>query len=129
MEKNARPVWKCLESKVLLDHPRITVVEDSVELPGGEVTSYVRLAGHNAVTVVCLRDDEILLQREYSYPVGEVLLQFPGGKIDGSETPGPPLANCVRNQDLPFPSVSALGGTTSATGGRTQKCMSFLLRA
>lgn len=88
MEKNARPTWNCLESKVLLEHPRITVVEDSVELPSGVVTSYVRLAaGDNAVTVICLRDDEILLQREYSYPVGEVLLQFPGGKIDGSETP------------------------------------------
>ena len=98
MEKNARPIWKCLESKVLLDHPRITVMEDSVELPSGEITSYVRLAGHNAVTVICLRDDEILLQREYSYPVGKVLLQFPGGKIDGSETPEHAAARELREE-------------------------------
>lgn len=88
MEKDARPVWKRLDSKVLLNHPRITVVEDLVELPGGQVTSYVRLpSSGDAVTVLCLKDDQILLQREYSYPVGEVLLQFPGGKIERGETP------------------------------------------
>ena len=88
MEKDARPAWKRLDSKVLLNHPRITVVEDLVELPGGQVTSYVRLpSSGDAVTVLCLKDDQILLQREYSYPVGEVLLQFPGGKIERGETP------------------------------------------
>jgi len=39
------------------------------------------------VTIICLRDDQILLQREYSYPVGEFLVQFPGGKIEENETP------------------------------------------
>ena len=69
-----------------------------VELPSGEVTSYIRLAGHNAVTVICLRDDEILLQREYSYPPEEVLLQFPGGKIEGSETPEHAAARELREE-------------------------------
>ena len=77
-----------MDSRVLLDHSRMTVVEDRVQLPSGQITSYVRLVnGSDAVTVICLRDDEILLQREYSYPVGEFLLQFPGGKIDVDETP------------------------------------------
>ncbi len=88
MEKKVLKSWKCLDSKVLLDHPRITVVEDTVELPSGHITSYVHLApGSDAVTVVCLRDNRILLQREYSYPVGEFLLQLPGGKIEEEETP------------------------------------------
>jgi hypothetical protein len=50
MEKNARPTWKCLERKVMLDNLRILVVEDSVELRSGEVISYVRLEWHNAVS-------------------------------------------------------------------------------
>jgi len=99
MKKNAQPTWKCLESKVLLNHPRITVVEDSVELPSGEVTSYIRLASaDNAVTVIRLRDEEILLEREYSYPVSEVLLQFPGGKIEGSEFPEHAAARELREE-------------------------------
>jgi ADP-ribose pyrophosphatase len=62
-------------------------MEDQVQLPSGHVTSYVRLASVDAVTIVCLKDDHILLQREYSYPIGESLLQFPGGKIEENETP------------------------------------------
>lgn len=79
--------WKCLDSSTLLHHPRITVIEDQVQLPSGHVTSYVRLASVDTVTIVCLKDDDVLLQREYSYPIGESLLQFPGGKIEDNETP------------------------------------------
>ncbi len=39
-----------------------------------------------------------MLQREYSYPVGEVLLQFPGGKIDGCETPEHAAARELREE-------------------------------
>jgi ADP-ribose pyrophosphatase len=88
MTKDIPEAWKTLESKLLLNHPRIKVVEDLVQLPSGEVTSYVRLdSAGNAVTVICIRDGQILMQREYSHPPGEVLLQFPGGKIEGNETP------------------------------------------
>ncbi len=88
MTKDTLEAWKTLESKVLLDHPRIKVVEDLVQLPNGHVTSYLRLdSASNAVTVICIRDGQILMQREYSHPPGEVLLQFPGGKIEGNETP------------------------------------------
>jgi hypothetical protein len=63
---------KRLDSKVLLDHPRTMVVQDSVRLPNGQM----RLSQKSdAVTVICLRDEQILLQREYSYPAGEFLAQ------------------------------------------------------
>jgi ADP-ribose pyrophosphatase len=88
-----------LESKVLLDHPRMKVVEDSVQLPSGLITSYVRLdSAGNAVTTVCIRDGQILVQREYSYPPGEFLLQFPGGKIEGNETPEQAAARELREE-------------------------------
>jgi ADP-ribose pyrophosphatase len=79
--------WITLNSKVLLDHPRMKVVEDTVQLPNGQITSYVRLDNaRDAVTVICIIGGYILVQREYSYPPGEFLLQFPGGKIEGDET-------------------------------------------
>jgi ADP-ribose pyrophosphatase len=50
--------------------------------------SYLTFAHTNdSVTIVCIRDGKILLQREYSYPVSSVLYQFPGGKVEVSETP------------------------------------------
>jgi ADP-ribose pyrophosphatase len=94
MDTPARPEesklarWKRLASKVLLDHPRMKVVEDSVELPSGQVVPYLRQeSAGNGITVLCIRDGQILLQREYSYPPDEFLLQFPGGKIEDGETP------------------------------------------
>lgn len=90
----ADPQWKRLDSKVLLQHPRLTVVEDTVELPNGHVTNYLRFdRTGDATEIICIRGDEILLQREYSYPTGEWLYQLPGGGIQPNETP---LQACKR---------------------------------
>jgi ADP-ribose pyrophosphatase len=80
--------WKRLSRKVLFEHPRITLIEDEVELPDGNKVPYL-LFGMDTrnVTVICVRDDEILLQREYSYPLDKVIYQFPGGKMEIGESP------------------------------------------
>jgi 8-oxo-dGTP pyrophosphatase MutT (NUDIX family) len=79
--------WKRINSKKVFEHPRLTVLEDEVELPNGRKVPYLRFSsGGKGVTVICIRDDSILLQREYSYPPDEVLYQFPGGKIEFNET-------------------------------------------
>lgn len=80
--------WKLLGSKIIFDHPRIKIIEDRLELPNAEVISYLRFAsGNNGVTVICIKENKILLQEEYSYPVDENLIQFPGGKINKNEEP------------------------------------------
>jgi len=91
--------WKRLDSKVLLEHQRMTIVEDSVELPGGQVVPYLRHeSAGDGITVLCIRDGQILLQREYSYPPDEFLLQFPGGKIEDGETPEEGAARELREE-------------------------------
>ena len=79
--------WRMLSSRTLFEHPRLTVAEDTVELPNGKTIQYVHYPyhGHGGVIVVCRRGDNILVQQEYSYPVDEVLYQFPGGKIEAGE--------------------------------------------
>lgn len=85
--KNNLKKWRQQASRVLLRHPRLTIAEDTVELPNGKTIQYVHYPyhGHGGVIVVCRRGDNILVQQEYSYPVGEVLYQFPGGKIEAGE--------------------------------------------
>lgn len=88
MQKGGSMQWKCQKTKTLFQHSRITIVEDDVKLPSGKVTQYLRFAnGGQRVTVICLKDNKILLQKEYSYPVNEVLYQFPGGKLEKGESP------------------------------------------
>ena len=79
--------WQTLSSRILLEYPRLTVVEDAVKLPDGKLIHYIYYPylGHGGVIVVCRRGDTILVQQEYSYPVDEVLYQLPGGKIEAGE--------------------------------------------
>lgn len=81
--------WRKISSRHILDHPRMQLVEDEVELPSGKKIQYLRqeYSGLGGVIVICRKGDKILVQREYSYPVDEILWQFPGGKIEADETP------------------------------------------
>ena len=86
-KKNIFKKWYTLSSRTLLEHPRLTVVEDTVKLPDGKLIHYIYhpYLGYGGVVVVCRRGDTILVQQEYSYPVDEVLYQLPGGKIEVGE--------------------------------------------
>jgi len=80
--------WKTLDSKQIFKHPRINLFEDTIEFPNGKTGQYLHFGESNgAVTIVAIKDNEILLQREYSYPPNEVLLEFPGGSINDNESP------------------------------------------
>ncbi|AIJ47592.1 NTP pyrophosphohydrolase including oxidative damage repair enzymes [Comamonas testosteroni TK102] len=61
---------------------------DTVRLPhGGQATrEYVVHPG--AVVVIGLLDDgRVLLERQFRYPVGRVMTEFPAGKLDEGELP------------------------------------------
>lgn len=80
--------WKFVDRKVLLDHPRMKIVEDSVILPNDKQIEYIREAPSSSHSVAILAingNNEILLQREYSYPPDEVMYQLPGGATNDSE--------------------------------------------
>jgi len=80
--------WKFIDREPLLNHPRMKIVEDSVELPTGKITKYIREApvSHSSVTVIAINNEnEILIQREYSYPPNEIMYQLPGGKMNIDE--------------------------------------------
>ena len=80
-------MWKRLKTTVLYKHPRLTLVEDDIQLPNGRVVQYLKFAdGLDAVTIICIKNNKLLVQREYSYPPNKVLLQFPGGKTEAGET-------------------------------------------
>ena len=81
--------WKKISTKKILDHHRLTVYEDVVELPNGKKTTYVHFGeARDAVTAIAIRQDgKILVQKEFSYPSGEWLYQFPGGGLEERESP------------------------------------------
>lgn len=66
----------------------LDVRRDRVALPDGGTAhrEYIRHPG--AVMVVPLLDGErLLMERQYRYPMGRVMLEFPAGKLDAGEDP------------------------------------------
>lgn len=64
------------------------VQKDNIALPDGSTATreYIRHPG--AVMVVPLLDDgRLLMERQYRYPMGRVMLEFPAGKLDFGEDP------------------------------------------
>lgn len=82
-------MWKKLSQKILLQHPRITVIEDHVELPNGHQTDYLHFAHtHDSATVICENEQgQILVQEEYCYPLNAIGIQLPGGGVPLHESP------------------------------------------
>lgn len=81
--------WKTKSQKTVLDHVRLKVLEDIVELPNGKTTTYVRHAPSDvdSVAVIAINSkNQILLQREYSYPPNKVMWQLPGGSMNSGES-------------------------------------------
>ncbi len=81
--------WKKLNSKVIFEHPRLTLAEDEVELPNGLKTNYLIFKdSKDFVSVIGIIDpNRYLLIKELAYPINEVLVQFSTGEIENNESP------------------------------------------
>lgn len=77
--------FETLESKKM-KAGRFTIVQDRVRVNGHE-QPYDYLEIREGVSVLPLRDGNILLQRQYRYPVRSWQWELPGGFIDPGETP------------------------------------------
>ncbi|MDE2275343.1 MAG: NUDIX hydrolase [Burkholderiales bacterium] len=76
-----------LSGQTLLSGGFLEVRRDRVRLPDGGTASreYIRHGG--AVAVIPLLDDgRLVLVRQYRYPLGKVLLEWPAGKLDAGES-------------------------------------------
>ena len=83
-----------LESEqVYLGH-FLDVRRDLVRLPNGATASREYIVHPGAVMIVPLLDDgRLVIERQYRYPVAQVMVEFPAGKLEPGE---PPLACAIR---------------------------------
>ena len=76
-----------LGGRVLVEGGFLEVRRDEVGLPDGSTATREYVVHPGAVMVVPLLDDgRLVLERQFRYPVGRVLLEFPAGKIDTGES-------------------------------------------
>jgi ADP-ribose pyrophosphatase len=82
-------MYKKLGSKTILDHPRLKVVEDTIQLDSGQTTGYLIFEDQkNGVVIIAINAQrEILLIEEYSYIIDKNILLLPMGGIKQDEMP------------------------------------------
>jgi ADP-ribose pyrophosphatase len=86
-----------LRGQVLVKGNFLDVRRDDVRLPDGAVATREYVVHPGAVAIVPLLDDgRLVLERQFRYPVGKVLLEIPAGKID----PGESVLACAQRELL-----------------------------
>ncbi|WP_295527295.1 NUDIX hydrolase [uncultured Pseudacidovorax sp.] len=79
---------KKVASESLFEGRFLRAFRDTVALPDGGTATREYVIHPGAVVVVPLLDDgRIVLERQFRYPVGQVMVEFPAGKLDAGEDP------------------------------------------
>lgn len=78
---------KTLNSQTVYDGKIITVLKDDVEVADGH-KSFREVVKHSGgVVILAIHEDKILFVKQFRYPMKEVLLELPAGKLEKGENP------------------------------------------
>src|SRR5690606_1377456 len=78
----------CLDSISLTQTGFLQVKRDRVLLPGGAESTREYIVHPGAVLIIpMLEDGRLVLERQFRYPLRQVFIEFPAGKIDAGEDP------------------------------------------
>jgi ADP-ribose pyrophosphatase len=80
-----------LESRQLIKGNFLQAFEDVVRLPDGSTATREYIVHPGAVMVIPLIEDAngvcgVVLERQFRYPVGRIMVEFPAGKLDPGES-------------------------------------------
>ena len=92
-------VEELVSSEELLQGNFLHVVRDTVRLPDGVLATREYAVHPGAVMVVPLTQDAtgqtvVVLERQFRYPIGQVMVEFPAGKRDADED----LLRCAQRE-------------------------------
>ena len=89
--------WKVIQRELIFQNPWIELHQDKVETRTGKVMDYTWYKSTDvAVIVPFLEKDNLVMIRQYRYPLGKVLLEFPAGHIEHGEA----AANAAKRELL-----------------------------
>ncbi len=76
-------IEKKITSKTIYDGEFLHIKKDTALLPNGNTATREWMSHPGASAVVPLTDDnQVILERQYRYPIGKVTLEIPAGKMD-----------------------------------------------
>ncbi|HEX5638505.1 MAG TPA: NUDIX hydrolase [Burkholderiaceae bacterium] len=117
-----------LDSRLAFEGVFLRLYVDRVKSADGHVGTREYLRHPGAVMIVPLLDAEhVLLERQFRYPLGRAIVEFPAGKIDAGEPP----FDCARRELLEETGYTArrwsyLGGLHNAIAYSDEKIEIYL---
>jgi len=77
-----------VSSELMFDGKLLKAWRDEVRLPDGATSTreYIKHPGA-CIVIAELRPGVLVMERQFRYPVGQVLIEFPAGKLDANEEP------------------------------------------
>ena len=86
-------------SQELVKGSFIHAFRDTVKLPDGKLATREYVAHPGAVMIIPLLEDpngaiRLVLERQFRYPLGQVMIEFPAGKLD----PGESIQTCAQRE-------------------------------
>lgn len=81
--------WKTLSSEYISNHQYFTARKDKCEMPDGKIVEgYYVVELPTSVCALSITDEgKVLMVKQYRHPLGETLIELPGGFIDKNEEP------------------------------------------
>lgn len=117
---------KKVKGEIIFAGRMINMERDTVLLPNGQETTREVVRHPGAVAVVAIRGEELLLVRQYRYPIDTDLLEIPAGKLDPDEEP----IHCAERElreETGYRGTILLLGTFFTTPGFTNETMHIFL--
>lgn len=78
-----------LHSEYINRHPYFTARKDAYKLPSGKIVDpyYVVELPVSVAAMAITENNEVILVEQYRHPIGETIIEIPGGFIDEGEEP------------------------------------------
>ena len=111
--------WKILSSEYLSKHLYFTARKDKCETPEGKIIEeyFVVEMPASACAVAITKEGEVLMVRQHRHPIGESLIELPGGFIDESEAPEVAMRReLLEETGYDFPEILLLGKVAANPG-------------
>lgn len=119
MSDDRHLIEQLVDRRELLQGQFLKVLRDTVRLPNQRLAGREYVVHPGAVMVVPLLDDgRIVMERQYRYPVQQVMIEFPAGKLD----PGESVFRCAQRELREETGYSA---TYWARAGQTHPVISY----
>ena len=123
--------WKTLSSEYITRHKYFTARKDKCETPEGKIIEeyFVVEMPVSACALSLTEDGEVIMIKQYRHPIGQTVLELPGGFIDENELPETAMAReLMEETGYEFFSVEQVGTIAANPGVLDNFTCLFLAR-